>query len=138
MSLPGRETDLAIDFCEDVPALPKSAVDRIAALFEAAGAMAKISSIHVNGWYGTFDKLTMARQLMTEVFEIDIDADNHWIAFIGDAPNDSPMFAFFEHSIGVANVADFRDRLAAEPRYVTQASGGAGFAEVAKALLTAR
>jgi hypothetical protein len=39
-----RETDLAIDFCEDVPALPRGDVDRIVALFEAAGATAKISS----------------------------------------------------------------------------------------------
>jgi hypothetical protein len=133
-----RETDLAIDFCEDVPPLPLSAVDRIVQLFEAAGATAKISSIHVNGWFGSFDKLTMARSLMTEVFGIDIDRENSAIAFTGDAPNDSPMFAFFENSIGVANVADFRDRLAASPRYVTQARGGAGFAEAADALLAAR
>jgi HAD superfamily hydrolase (TIGR01484 family) len=133
-----RETDLAIDFCEDVPALPRGDVDRIVALFEAAGATAKISSIHVNGWFGDFDKLTMARRLMTEVFSIDIERENRTIAFTGDAPNDSPMFDFFENSIGVANVADFRDRLAAEPRYVTQARGGAGFAEAADALLAAR
>ena len=133
-----RETDLAIDFCEDVPALPKDAVDRIVALFEAAGATAKISSIHVNGWFGSFDKLTMARRLMANVFEIDIEQDNAAVVFTGDAPNDSPMFAFFENSIGVANVADFRDRLAAEPTYVTRARGGAGFAEVADALLAVR
>ena len=59
-----RETDLAIDFCEDVPPLPRAAVDRIVELFEEAGATAKISSIHVNGWFGNFDKLTMARRLM--------------------------------------------------------------------------
>ena len=133
-----RETDLAIDFCEDVPALPREAVDRIVALFEAAGATAKISSIHVNGWFGAFDKLTMARRLMAEVFGIDIDRDNSAVVFAGDAPNDSPMFAFFKNSIGVANVADFRDRLAAEPCYVAQARGGAGFAEVAFVLLAAR
>jgi HAD superfamily hydrolase (TIGR01484 family) len=133
-----RETDLAIDFCEDVPALPRGDVDRIVALFEAAGATAQISSIHVNGWFGDFDKLTMARRQMTEVFSIDIERENRTIAFTGDAPNDSPMFDFFENSIGVANVADFRDRLAAEPRYVTQARGGAGFAEAADALLAAR
>ena len=133
-----RETDLAIDFCEDVPALPRGEVDRIVTLFEAAGATAKISSIHVNGWFGDFDKLTMARRLMAEVFGIDIERENRAVAFTGDAPNDAPMFAFFENSIGVANVADFRDRLAASPRYVTQARGGAGFAEAADSLLAAR
>jgi HAD superfamily hydrolase (TIGR01484 family) len=133
-----RETDLAIDFCEDVPPLPAAAVDRIVALFEEAGATAKISSIHVNGWFGTFDKLTMARRLMDEVFGIDIDADNPAIVFTGDAPNDSPMFGFFRNSVGVANVVDFRDHLAAEPTYVADGKGGAGFAEVAEALLAVR
>jgi HAD superfamily hydrolase (TIGR01484 family) len=133
-----RETDLAIDFCEDVPALPEAAVDRIVALFEEAGATAKISSIHVNGWFGSFDKLTMARRLMAEVFATDIDADNDAVVFTGDAPNDSPMFGFFRNSVGVANVAAFRDHLAAEPTYITLAKGGGGFAEVADALLAVR
>ena len=133
-----RETDLAIDFCEDVAPLPPAAVDRIVELFEEAGATAKISSIHVNGWFGAFDKLTMARRLMSEVFTIDIDRENGAIVFAGDAPNDSPMFGFFANSIGVANVADFRDRLAAEPSYVATARGGAGFAEAAAAILEAR
>jgi HAD superfamily hydrolase (TIGR01484 family) len=135
---PYRETDLAIDFCEDVPPLPKAAVDRIVDLFEADGATAKISSIHVNGWFGTFDKLTMARRLMAEVFAVDVERENAAIVFTGDAPNDSPMFAFFENSVGVANVAAFRDRLAAEPSYVAEGHGGDGFAEVADALLAAR
>src|SRR5579862_4538213 len=45
---PYRETDLAIDFCEDVPPLPLETAERIAALMRAAGLGAKISSIHVN------------------------------------------------------------------------------------------
>ena len=135
---PYRETDLAIDFCEDVPALPKDAVDRIVAIFEAAGATAKISSIHVNGWFGNFDKLTMARYLMAEVFDTDLDREQARFVFAGDAPNDSPMFEFFDHAVGVANVLDFRSRLAAEPAYITGARGGAGFAELAAVLLDAR
>jgi len=134
---PYRETDLAIDFCEDVPALPRDAVDRIVSVFEEAGATAKISSIHVNGWFGSFDKLTMARRLMAEVFDTDLGRDQTHFVFTGDAPNDAPMFGFFDHAVGVANVMDFRDRLAAEPAYITLARGGAGFAEVATVLLGA-
>ncbi|MDH3702987.1 MAG: HAD-IIB family hydrolase [Alphaproteobacteria bacterium] len=132
---PYRETDLAIDFCEDVPALPIDAVDRIVSVFEAAGATAKISSIHVNGWFGNFDKLTMARRLMAEIFDTDLDRDQAQFVFTGDAPNDAPMFGFFDHAVGVANVMDFRERLAAEPAFITGARGGAGFAELATALL---
>jgi len=36
-----READLAIDFCEDVPALPRAAVDRIVEIFAKHGATAK-------------------------------------------------------------------------------------------------
>ena len=133
-----READLAIDFCEDVPRLPEAAVDRIVALFEAAGATAKVSSIHVNGWFGTYDKLSMTRIMLRECFGIDLDAARESFVFAGDSPNDAPMFAFFPHAVGVANVRDFTARLTAPPAYVTAARAGAGFAELAEALLAAR
>jgi HAD superfamily hydrolase (TIGR01484 family) len=132
---PYRETDLAIDFCEDVPALPLEAADRIAGLMRAAGLTAKISSIHVNGWFGGYDKLAMTRTLFAEQFSQDLDAVNAAQVFIGDSPNDAPMFAYFENSVGVANVARFADRLDAEPKYVTRGFAGSGFAELAAHLL---
>ena len=64
-----READLAIDVCEDVPALSPAAVDRIVQIFAAAGAQAKVSSIHVNGWFGAYDKLAMTRRLFREAFQ---------------------------------------------------------------------
>ena len=103
-----RETDLAIDFCEDVERLPGSAVARIVALFESAGATAKVSSIHVNGWFGAYDKLGMTKIMMRESFDIDLDADRERFVFVGDSPNDAPMFGYFPHSVGVANVGDFQ------------------------------
>ncbi len=130
-----RETDLAIDFCEDVPALPLETAERIAGLMRAEGLTAKISSIHVNGWFGAYDKLAMTRLLLAEQFSLDLDAANAQLAFAGDSPNDAPMFAFFEHSVGVANVARFAGRLAAEPAYVTRGAAGAGFAELVAHLL---
>ena len=133
-----RETDLAIDYCEDVARLPREAVDRIVALMQARGLTAKVSSIHVNGWFGAYDKLAATRRLMREEFRADLDADRESYVFAGDSPNDAPMFAFFPHSIGVANVREFAGRLAHEPRYVTSAAGGAGFREAADFLLAAR
>jgi len=130
-----RETDLAIDFCEDVAALPRAAVDRIVAMMQAEGMTAKVSSIHVNGWFGSYDKLTMTRTLCAEVFDIDVDAQRAPFVFAGDSPNDAPMFAFFPNAVGVANVRDFADRIATLPAYVTQAAAGAGFAELADFLL---
>jgi HAD superfamily hydrolase (TIGR01484 family) len=132
---PYRETDLAIDFCEDVAPLPLEAADRIAALMRQAGLTARISSIHVNGWFGDYDKLGAARLLFAERFGLDLDRANPSVVFVGDSPNDAPMFGFFENSVGVANVRRFEGRLAAPPKFITHAASGAGFAELAAHLL---
>jgi HAD superfamily hydrolase (TIGR01484 family) len=130
-----RETDLAIDFCEDVPPLARYDVDRIVAMMEAEGMTAKISSIHVNGWFGHYDKLAMTRTFLAEAFAIDLDADADQFVFAGDSPNDAPMFGFFARSVGVANVRDYLDRIATPPAFVTLRAGGGGFAELAEHLL---
>jgi HAD superfamily hydrolase (TIGR01484 family) len=130
-----RETDVAIDYCEDVPPLPRADVDRIVALMQARGLTAKVSSIHVNGWLGRYDKLAMTRTLMQEVFDIDLDAERERCVFAGDSPNDAPMFAYFPHAVGVANIGRFLDRIETPPAYVTINEAGAGFAELADYLL---
>ncbi len=133
-----READLAIDFCEDVPALPRSDVDRIVAHFHAAGAVAKVSSIHVNGWFGDWDKLTMSRQFLSAEFGIDIDAQKDKFVYCGDSPNDAPMFGFFPNSCGVANVADFLEQMEALPSFIAPSRGGDGFVEIGEKILAAR
>lgn len=135
---PYRAADLAIDFCEDVPPLPSSEVQRIAALFTAVGATAKISSIHINGWFGTYDKLATTRRLLAEQFQIDIDLTPSLVAFTGDSPNDAPMFGFFPLAVGVANVLEQKDFCPDLPAFVTSAPRGTGFAEFAAFLLSAR
>ncbi len=135
---PYRVADIAIDYCEDVARLKTEAVGRIVALMEAAGLQAKVSSIHVNGWFGSYDKLTMARRMLREVAAIDIETERQRFAFLGDSPNDAPMFEFFPLSVGVANVRDFADRLKPPPAFVTEAPSGRGFAEFARAVLAAR
>lgn len=132
---PYREADLAIDFCEDVEPLPMTEVKKIVSLFESAGAVAKISSIHVNGWFGDYDKLAMTRRMFTELFRTDLDAVKDTIIFSGDSPNDVPMFAFFPHGVGVANVLDFADDLLHKPTWITERKGGYGFAEMVDILL---
>jgi HAD superfamily hydrolase (TIGR01484 family) len=132
---PYRETDIAIDYCEDVAPLSREHVERILALMRAEGMTAKVSSIHVNGWFGSYDKLAMTRTLLREEFGIDLDAEQERCIFIGDSPNDAPMFDFFSYSVGVANVHAFGDALPTPPKYVTAATAGAGFAELAAFLL---
>jgi HAD superfamily hydrolase (TIGR01484 family) len=133
-----RETDIAIDFSEDVPALPMANAQKIAQAFAAEGCIAKVSSIHVNAWIGDHDKLTMTGRFMHEVTEIEPENDVEKIAYCGDSPNDSPMFQYFPNSIGVANVRPFVPLMKHLPRYITEAEGGAGFAEFAQMVLRAR
>ena len=130
-----RETDIAIDYCEDVVPLSREDVERIVAMMRSEGMSAKVSSIHVNGWYGSYDKLAMTRTLLDEEFGIVLDAEQERCVFIGDSPNDAPMFAFFSYSIGVANVHAFGDAIATPPKYVTVGEAGAGFAELVAFLL---
>jgi len=132
---PYRESDLAIDFCEDVPSLARADVLRIKALFEAAGAHAKISSIHVNGWFGDFDKLSTVRLWAQERLERDLSAEREACVFCGDSPNDEPMFEFFPLSFGMANIAPFLPMMAHPPAFVCERDCGAGFCQVAERLL---
>ena len=133
-----RESDLAIDWCEDVPPLGDAAVARILELFREAGCTAKVSSIHVNGWFGDYDKLTMTRLFAREALGFDLEEARSRCCFVGDSPNDAPMFRFFETAVGVANLARFAEHMRDLPAYITRRPGGEGFAELAEALLVAR
>jgi HAD superfamily hydrolase (TIGR01484 family) len=132
---PYREADLAIDYCEDIPPLPGEAVDQIVGLFKEAGAEAKVSSIHVNGWFGDYDKLTMTRFLFEEIFRENLADVKEDVIYIGDSPNDAPMFAYFPQSVGVANVLQFEGRMPSDPAWITRKGGGYGFAEMVDNLL---
>ncbi len=130
-----RLMDLAVDFCEDVEPLPRDQVQKIVSLFEEAGALAKVSSIHVNGWFGNYDKLSMCRTFLMEEFKLDIDNVNDSCIFVGDSPNDEPMFGFFNNSFAVANIKNFVNDLKQKPKFIANLEGGHGFVEIAKRLL---
>ena len=130
-----RVCDLAIDFAEDVLQLDALAVEHIAALLRNEGMTAKVSSIHVNAWFGSHDKLTTTALYLRTLQGISLQAaQKNWL-FVGDSPNDSPMFAAFANSVGVANVQDFAGRMPTMPQYVCTAHSGAGFVELVKAIL---
>lgn len=133
-----READLAIDFCEDVTALDQASIERIVELFTAAGANAKVSSIHVNGWFGDYDKLGMTAIAAHECLGVDLSSTREQFVFIGDSPNDAPMFEYFPNAVGVANVRQYHGRIDHEPRYITSATSGSGFCELVRYLLAAR
>ena len=134
---PGRETDIAIDHSEFTH-LPQDAIDHAVRIMRDAGMNATVSSIHINGWFGAHNKLEGARWIVRELFGRNLDAEiNRWV-YVGDSTNDQVMFEHFPHSVGVANIARFVPQLTHRPRFVTQGERGAGFAEVARAVLATR
>ena len=130
-----RETDLAIDYCEDVEPLDRKAVDQICGIFKKHDATCKVSSIHVNGWFGDYDKLKMTKIFVHERWGLDLDANKEQFLFCGDSPNDESMFQYFPSSVGVKNVRNFTDRMKHLPAFVTSLEGGDGFAEMVDILL---
>jgi HAD superfamily hydrolase (TIGR01484 family) len=132
-----RETDLAIDFCEDVSPLPRKDIIKIVEIFEKHGATAKISSIHVNGWFGSYDKLSMTKIFFQDIFDLKLDNILDKVIYAGDSPNDEPMFEYFPNSVGVANILEFTDVLTHKPALITEKEGGYGFTQMADHLLGA-
>ena len=130
-----RECDLAIDYCEDVQPLGPESVKKICHIFKAHGATCKVSSIHVNGWFGKYDKLGMAKRFVQECFGLDLDAEKASFAYCGDSPNDEPMFGYFPISVAVKNVLKFVDQMQTLPAYITSLEGGEGFAVFASHIL---
>ncbi len=130
-----RLMDLAIDFCEDVTPLDKSQVQKIVKIFESAGAQAKISSIHVNGWFGNYNKLSTTFRLFKEEFQLSENEVIKKAVFIGDSPNDEPLFEKFPLSFGVANVQKFAQQMKFLPQYVAKSEGGEGFSEIVERII---
>ena len=133
----GRVTDIAIDHSEFTH-LPPTAITQVVALMQAAGMTATVSSIHINGWFGNHTKYSAAQWMLQRLFGRNLQPEIERWVYVGDSTNDQLMFQHFPCSVGVANLMRFAADLQVWPAYITQAERGAGFAEVARAVLAAR
>lgn len=132
----GRETDLAFDYNE-YARLPPAMVQRVVDLLQAYGMHTTVSSIHIHGCFGNFNKWQGANWIVRELLQRDLALELDRWAFVGDSGNDQAMFEHFKHSVGVANIRRFEAQLTHLPRYITDGERGAGFAEVATAIVSA-
>ncbi len=133
----GRVTDIAIDHSEFVQ-LPQPQIEQAMALMRASGMTATVSSIHINGWFGNHNKWTAAQWMLQRLFGRELDAEiGRWV-YVGDSTNDQAMFERFPLAVGVANLRRFAAELRVWPAYITQGERGEGFAELVRALLSAR
>lgn len=133
-----RETDLAIDYCEDVNAVDQKSIDLVCDIFKKNNAQYKVSSIHINGWFGHYDKLKMTKLFAKELWSMDLNVNKKYFIFCGDSPNDEPMFRYFPYTAGVNNVLRFVNRMEYLPAFVASKEGGDGFVEIVKTILQYR
>ena len=130
----GRETDLAFDYHENARLSPEK-VQQVLSLLQGFGMQTTVSSIHIHGCFGNFDKWQGANWITRELLQRDLSQElDRWV-FVGDSGNDQAMFEHFTRSVGVANIRRFEDQLKHLPPYVSPSERGAGFAEVAGAIL---
>ncbi len=133
----GRATDIAIDHSEFAQ-LDAAQIEQVVQRMQRAGMVATVSSIHINGWFGTHSKRSGARWAAQHLLGLDTDAaPGRWL-YVGDSTNDQVMFRHFPLSVGVANLLDFAAQLTDWPAYITPGARGAGFADVARSVLAAR
>lgn len=131
-----RWYDLAIDTSEDVAPWGEEKIDALVDLCEKQGAVAKVSSIHVNTWFGQYSKSDGLKRAVAELkLHREIDLNMNELVFLGDSPNDEPLFAAVEKSIGVANLKRSLHRLKHRPTAMTHLESGSGFAEFSGLLL---
>ena len=131
------EVDLAIDYNEEAR-LGSAAAERIEQLLRARGVTAVRSSVHVNCWIGRFDKRTAVTRFLRTAWGQQLGAADARFVYVGDSFNDAPLFGAFPLSVGVANVRAVLDSIETPPAFITRAAEGAGFEELARAVLAQR
>lgn len=105
---------------------------RLRGLAEAMGVHLVWSNVHVHLAEAVPDKGVAVLQLAGE-----IGVDPRAIVTIGDAPNDAGLFVAgrFGATVGTADIVAQLAFVPDPPQYVTRAREGAGFVELAEALL---
>lgn len=105
---------------------------RLRALAEAMGVHLVWSNVHVHLAEAVPDKGAAVLRLAAE-----LNVDPRAIVTIGDAPNDAGLFVGgrFGATVGTADIAAQLQFLPEPPQYATAAREGAGFVEMAEAVL---
>jgi HAD superfamily hydrolase (TIGR01484 family) len=133
-----RRSDVTWDIGERVR-LPDDRVRLVAARIAEAGAPSTQSSVHLHATFDTDDKASGSVRFLARTFGEDAGASTHArYAFAGDSGNDAACFGAFRVTFGVANIVTYLSRIPVAPRYLAPSAMGAGFAEIARAILSFR
>jgi HAD superfamily hydrolase (TIGR01484 family) len=130
----GRLADYSFDIAESKTVAPE-VVQSATEFARGRGARVVQSSIQLHLSYDGDDKASGVLRFLRREHGVDATSARFRFAFIGDSENDAPCFAAFEHTFGVANL---HGRPSIGPRYRATRAMGAGFHEIALALLAGR
>ncbi len=129
-----RLCEVAIDIGQNRPKVDDDIIHEVVEKIHALGAHATASSIHINAWYGEHSKKVSSLAFLTKQGLTAAEMQKH-ACYIGDSMNDQAMFATLTHSVGVANIFNYWNKLSAFPTVVMNKPGGYGFAEFTQQLL---
>jgi len=133
-----RIYDVAFDHGSEPPYLEKEDINRIVEKCHELGASTAVSSIHVNAWFGDFDKFKGSLAFFQNILGLDESQMLTQSCYCGDAPNDQVMFSQFGLSFGVGNVRKHEKTMRFLPKYISESIGGTGFKEIVDAILEKR
>lgn len=137
----GRLYDTAFDLVEDGPQVDELSANDIRGVLERGGLRTVQSSVHINAWFGDFDKAKMVNRYLMDIEGGALRDVAKTLLYIGDSVNDAGMFAAAGVSVGVANVArvlSTLEEMNSAPEFVTLSEMGAGFCEVVQKLVLLR
>jgi hypothetical protein len=132
-----RRSDMTWDVGERTK-LAAGPVRAIVGEIERAGARWTQSSVHLHATFDGDDKASGAVRFCARELGEEPGAVLARFAFVGDSGNDASCFAAFRVTFGVSNVRASLSRLTLAPRYVADRAMGAGFADIASAIVRHR
>ncbi|MDV2991032.1 MAG: hypothetical protein N4J56_000686 [Chroococcidiopsis sp. SAG 2025] len=118
------------DWTFDVRGLSVEQLERFSSLCQELGWGFTYSNVQCHIKPLNQDKATGLMRVLQDYFQCLPEQ----VLTVGDSPNDESLFnpQCFPFSIGVANVLEYAERLSYQPSYITKASEGQGFCELAK------
>jgi HAD superfamily hydrolase (TIGR01484 family) len=133
-----RMYDIAFDHGSEPPYLDKGQIEKVVGLCHQFGAETAVSSIHVNAWFGQYDKKRGALSFFQDVLGLDEFTFKKVCCYCGDAPNDQVMFSYLPLTFGVGNVREHIAAFKDLPSFISQDKYGKGFSQIASALIAAK
>lgn len=125
-----RIYDVAFDHGTEQPKLSEDIINKIENICKKCGASTAISSIHINAWFGKYNKKIGTFDFMREVYKENEKSLKECSVYIGDAPNDQVMFEAFPLSFAPVNIYDKEEELIHKPTFVAKGKGGLGFSQI--------